>query len=97
MEHITFLEKRVGSSLVCQESNLRPINYKSCVGKSTLQRMLEIAYKMDDKPNIIIKEGFSGKWHLIRSPKDLINESIEKQKIWIDISQSTIWIIDWDL
>ena len=100
MEHITFLEKRIGNSLRNKETSLYPVNNKDCVCRSaflSIERILKIAYKMDEKPNIIIREGSGCKWHLIRSPKDLIDSSIEKQRRWIDISRSTIWIVNWDL
>lgn len=102
MEHIAFLEKRIGADLGYHESNIRPPNGEGCVGKSgldkslSLERILEIAYKMDDKPNIIIKAGPRAKWYLKCCPKDLIDAAIEKQKRWRDISRSTMWIIDWD-
>ena len=103
MEHIAFLEKRIGTDLGWHESNLRPANDEGCVGKNGLDKslsleiILEIAYKMDDKPNIIIKAGPRAKWYLKRCPKDLIDTAIEKQRSWRDISRSTMWIIDWDM
>ena len=83
MEHITFLEKRIGADLGYHESNLRPANNEGCVGKSgldktlSLQEILEIAYKMEEKPNIIIKAGPRAKWYLKRCPKVLIDTEIE--------------------
>ena len=103
MEHITFLEKRIGADLGYHESNLRPANDEGCVGKSgldkslSLEEILEIAYKMNEKPNVIIKAGPRAKWYLKRCPKDLIDAEIEKQRSWRDISRSTMWIIDWDI
>ena len=103
MEHIASLEKRIGADLGYHESNLRPANDEGCVGKSgldtslSLERILEIAYKMDDKPNIIIKAGPRAKWYLKRCPKDLIDTAIEKQRSWRDTSRSTMWIIGWDM
>jgi hypothetical protein len=49
MEHITLMEKRIGTDLGYHESNLRPENGEGCVGKSgldknlSLERILEIA------------------------------------------------------
>ena len=103
MEHIAFLEKRGAADLGYHDSNLRPANDEGCVGKSgldkslSLNRILEIAYKMDEKPNIIIKAGPRAKWYLKKCPKHLIDIAIEKQRNWRDISRSTMWIIDWDM
>ena len=103
MEHITQVEKRIGADLGYQESNLHPENGEGRVGKSgldknlSLERILEIAYKMEKKPNIIIKAGPRAKWYLKRCPKDLIDVEIEKQRNWRDISRSIMWIIDWDM
>ena len=101
--HITSFEKRDGADLGYHESNLRPANDEGCVGKSgldkslSLERVVEIAYKMDEKPNVIIKAGPRAKWYLKSCPKDLIDTAIEKQRSWRDISRSTMWIIDWDM
>ena len=101
MEYITHMEKRLGADLGYHESNLRPENGEGCIGKSgldknlTLERILEIAYKMDEKPNVIIKAGPRAKWYLKRCPKDLIDKEIGKQKSWRDISRYTMWIIEW--
>jgi len=97
------MEKRTGADLGYHESNLHPVNGEGCVGKSdldknlSLERILEIAYKRDEKPNIIIKAGPRAKWYLKRCPKDLNDSAIEKQRNWRDISRSTMWIIDWDI
>ena len=56
---------------------------------------MEIAYKMDEKPNIIIKGGKNAKWYLKSFPKDVIEEKIEKQK-WRDTRRVTMYIIEWD-
>ena len=85
MEHITLMEKRIGTDLGYHKSNLRPANGEGCIGKSgldknlSLERILEIAYKMEKKPNIIIKAGPRAKWELKRCPKDLIGIEIEKK------------------
>jgi hypothetical protein len=103
MEHITLMEKRIGADLGYHESNLRPVNNEGCVGKSgldknlSLERILEIAYKMEKKPNVIIKAGPRAKWYLKQCPKDLIDSEIEKQRRWRNISRSTMYIIDWDI
>lgn len=103
MEHITRMEKRIGSDVGFHESNLRPKNGEGCVGKSGLdknlsfQEILEIVYKMDEKPNVIIKSGPRGKWYLKRCPMNLIDIEIEKQRSWRDISRCTMWIIVWDI
>lgn len=103
MEHITHLTKRKGADLGYHESNIHPENGTGCVGKSGLdknlsfERILDIVYEMDDRPNIIIKAGPRAKWYLKRCAPDLIDIKIEKQRNWRDISRSTMWIIVWDM
>jgi hypothetical protein len=102
MEHVAFYEKRIGADVGYHESNLHPADREGCVGKSgldkllSLDKILEIAYKMVERPNIIIKNG-SGKWYLKRCPKDLIEAKIEKQKSRRNISRCSMYIIEWDV
>jgi hypothetical protein len=101
MERITRIQKRVGVDVGFNESNLHPANGEGRVGKSgldknlPLERILEIASRMDDPPNIIIKAGARAKWYLKRFPLASIESAIEKQT-WRNISRSTMWIIEWD-
>lgn len=103
MEHVTLMQKRLGVDVGFNGSCHHPANGEGCVGKRgldknlSLERILEIAYEMDTKPNIIIKAGPRAKWYLKHFPKDFIERAIEKQKKWRDISSATMWIIDWDL
>ena len=102
MDHILYFKKRIGVDLGYHESNLDPIDGEGRVGKSgldktlPLQRILEIAFKMKEKPNIIVKAGPRAKWYLKKFDKKLIEKEIEKQKSWRDVSRCTTWIIDWD-
>ena len=102
MEHMNLLEKRIGVDLGYHSSNLRPENHRRCVGKYGLDKscslgeILEIAYSMSEKPNIIIKAGPNAKWYLKKFPKDNIDIEIEKQR-WRDTSGNTMWIIEWDI
>ena len=59
----------------------------------SLEKILEIMYKINRKPNIIIKAEVLKK----RCSKNLIYAEIEKQISWRYISRSTMWIIDWDI
>ena len=103
MEHINFIQKRIGADLGYHESNVRPADGEGCIGVRGLDKnlslgeIIEIAYKIHDKPNIIIKAGPRAKWYLKRCNKELIDEEIQKQRNWRDISRSTMWIIDWDM
>ena len=103
MEHINLIEKRIGADLGFNESNLHPGNGEGRVGKSgldknlSLEKILKIAYKMDEKPNIIIKAGPCAKWYLKKCAKNLIDSEIDKQRNWRDISRCTMWIVDWDI
>ena len=101
MEHLKFIEIKKGVDVGYHNSNLHPLDREGCVGVSgidksfTLAMVLQIAYKMDNRPNIIVKSGPNGKWYLKRFEKDIIDEEIEKQK-WRDTSRCTMFIIEWD-
>jgi hypothetical protein len=63
--------------------NLHPENREGCVGKEgidatyTLDMVKTIAYRMPEKPNIIIKSGKDAKWYIKKCPKDEIIREIE--------------------
>lgn len=99
MEHITFIEKRQGD-VGYHSSNIHPEDGYGRVGKNginksfTFEMVLEIAYKMDNKPNIIIKAGPNAKWYLKHFQKEAIESEIDKQK-WRDTSRCLMYIIEW--
>jgi hypothetical protein len=101
MEHIAMMQKREGVDVGYHSSNIHPADREGCVGLSgidktfTLERILELAYKMEEKPNIIIKSGPNAKWYLKRFPKDGIEGEIQKQN-WRDTSRCVMYIIEWD-
>lgn len=100
MEHIRIIEKRKGVD-AGYHNNIHPVDRYGCVGASgidksfTFDMVLKLAYKMDNKPNIIIKAGPNAKWYLKHFQKDVIDEEIEKQK-WRDTTRSIMYIIEWD-
>jgi hypothetical protein len=102
MEYIKKFEKRIGVDVGYHESNIFPPDRESCVGRNgidkslTLDRVIALAYKINPKPNIIIKAGPNAKWYLKRFPPDVIEREIEKQK-WRDVSRCTMYIIEWDI
>jgi hypothetical protein len=91
---------RDGADIGYHESNLRPRDGEGCVGINgidktfLLERVIELASKMEEKPNIIIKAGTNAKWYLKRCPADEIERAIEMQK-WRDVSRCTMYIIEW--
>jgi len=100
MQHITRLEKRLGVDLR-GGGDLHPSDGEGRVGKSgldknlTLQEIFEIVYRMEVRPNIIIKAGVNAKWYIKRCAKELIDEGIAKWH-WRDTSRGTMWIVEWD-
>ena len=64
--------------------NLHPEDGEGRVGKQgidanyTLDMLKAIAYRMPEKPNIIIKSGKNAKWYIKKCPKDEIIREIEK-------------------
>ena len=102
MEHISQFQKRIGCDVGYHNSNLHPADGVGRVGKSgmdknlTLGQMLEIAYKMEEKPNILIKAGPNAKWYIKKFDPRVIEDEIEKQRAWRNISNVTMYIIEWD-
>lgn len=95
------MQKRQGVDVGYHSANIHPADREGCVGKNgidktfTLEKMIELAYKMENKPNIIIKAGPNAKWYLKRFPKDVIESEIQKQT-WRDTSRCIMYIIEWD-
>ena len=77
MEHVRNYERR-DHAVLKMGNDLRPADGEGCVGKAgidksfSLQRIMEIAYKLEPKPNLLIKGGKNAKWYLKRCPIDLI-------------------------
>jgi hypothetical protein len=101
MDYVKNIEIRKGVDVGYHDSNIEPLNRERCVGKSgidktlILQDVLNLAYKIDERPNIIIKAGPNAKWYLKRSQQDRIEDDIKKQN-WRDTSRCIMYIIDWD-
>ena len=95
------MKKRIGCDVGWHGSNIHPIDREGCVGAQgidksyTLEMVMKLAYKIDDKPNIIIKAGKNAKWYMKKIPINEIDHAIEKQK-WRDTSRCTMYIIYWD-
>ena len=109
--NIKNIGRREGVDVGYHSSSIQPIDRDGCVGPIdysedfvgkyginktyTLEKVLELAYKMDNKPNIIIKAGKNAKWYLKHFQRDKIEDEIEKQK-WRDTKRYTMYIIDWE-
>ena len=100
MDYIQNIERKAGVDVGYHGSVIHPIGREGCVGSRgidktyTFEMVLELAYKMEVKPNIIIKAGKNAKWYLKYFQKETIQEEIEKQR-WRDTSRCTMYIIDW--
>jgi hypothetical protein len=103
------LAKDVKNKKCCDVSfgkDIEPINREGCVGKNngidktyTFEQVMRLAYKMDDKPNIIVRAGKKAKWYMKKCPLNTIDEKIEKQQ-WRQKDRDQLkyydmWIIEW--
>ena len=79
--------------------NFHPANGEGRKGKHgidqnlTLEEVIALARKMEEKPNIIIKSGEKAKWYLKRYTMEELPAEIEKQQ-WRDTSKCTMYIIE---
>jgi hypothetical protein len=82
--------------------NLHPADGEGRVGKHgidanyTLEMVKAIAYRMPEKPNIIIKAGKNAKWYIKKCPNDEIIGEIEKMKNSIygeNARRATIYVL----
>ena len=92
------IKRRPGSDIDLK--NLRPANGEGCVGTNngidktfSLEQVIELASKMAEKPNIIIRGGKNAQWYIKQCPVDEIEG--KKYGEWKDVSRSTMYIIDW--
>jgi hypothetical protein len=80
-------------------SNLHPANGEGRKGSQgidqnfTLEQVIQLARRMEEKPNIIIKAGKNAKWYFKRYSMEDLPAEIEKQQ-WRDTSKSTMYIIE---
>ena len=101
MEHVKLIETRNGLDIGFHNSNIHPVDREGCVGRHgidksfTLETVINLAYKMENRPNIIVKGGPNAKWYLKHFPKDTIELEIKKQK-WRDTSRGSMYIIEWN-
>jgi len=101
MEYVKNFQKRKGVDVGYHESPIHPVNGIGRVGKRgmdkklTLNQILEIAYNMEQKPNILIKSGPNAKWYIKKVDPHVIDNEIKKQN-WRDTSRCTMYIIDWE-
>ena len=103
MENIRLLERREGVDAGYHSSNLHPEDKEGCVGKCginklyKLEQVIDLAYKMEEKPNIIIKAGKNAKWYLKKFPIDVLEEAIQKEQNWRpnSVRRCTMYVIEW--
>ncbi len=106
MEYIKSLNKRYGVDVGWHKSNIHPKNGEGCVGKQgidknyNLQQVLELAYKMEEKPNIIIRSGPKAKWYFKKVPSEdvesRISQYMEKNEWNNSVSRCIMYIIEWE-
>jgi hypothetical protein len=101
-EHVKQYTVKFGCDVGYHTSNLHPSSGEGRVGVSgidknySLSKIIQLAYKMEEKPNILIKGGPNSKWYIKKFDTSVIEEEIQKQKKWRDTRRSTMYIIEWD-
>ena len=101
MEHLINLERFDGVDVGYHSSNIHPSNGEFCVGKAgldknlKLEEIIEIAYRIENRPNIIVKAGKNAKWYLKKIPREDIEVEIKNQQ-WRDTSRCKLYVIEWD-
>lgn len=104
MEHVRKYERREHADLKWGK-NLHPENGEGRVGAGgidktyTLPMVMALAYKIVEKPNIIIKAGENAKWYIKKCPIHEIDREIEKMQnsvYYSGMMRCTMYIIEWD-
>ena len=91
-------EVKKGVDIGYTSSNMRPEDGEGCVGKHGIDKtysfdqVREIAYRMNPRPNIIVKGGKNAKWYLKYFPEETIEHEIEKTK-WRSCPNHTMYIM----
>jgi hypothetical protein len=102
MEHFKSIRKQYGVDVGYHSSNIHPSNGEGCVGARgidknySLVQVIELAYKMEEKPNIIIKAGKNAKWYFKKINLDEIEEKINQQR-WRNTKNYTMYVIEWEM
>jgi len=101
-ELVTKMERREGSDL---GQEIYPADgskdAEKCVGARgflktlTLDEMIGIASRMEERPNIIVKAGDNAKWYLKRFPKDGIDAEFEKNRTRQGVKNTKLWVLEW--
>ena len=101
-ELVTKLEKRIGVTVGYNDkSPYDAAEHEGRMGKHgfdanlSLAKMIEIASRMEARPNVIVKAGENAKWYLNRVPPDSIDAEIDKQRWRENSRNSTLWVIEW--
>ena len=98
MNFILKFEKRYGCDVGFCRSAIDPPYHEKRVGNSgmdkdlTLSQVIEIAYSMKEKPNILIKAGPNAKWYFKKIDPNNIDNENEKQN-WRDTKRNIMYII----
>lgn len=101
MEHFKSIRKQYGVDVGYHSLNIHPTNGEGCVGvrgidkNYSLVQVIELAYKMEEKPNIIVKAGNNAKWYFKKINLEDIEEKINQQT-WRDTKNYTMYVIEWD-
>ncbi len=99
MQHVQTIEKRIGWDV--ESPNIEPVNGEGCVGKGgidksyTLEMVIDLASKIPEKPNVIVRTGKKSKWYL---KKIELNDIDRKRRpaSWSNIENYTMYIIKWE-
>jgi len=101
MEHIESFQRRDGVDIGFGiKDEMHPLDREGCVGQAginkdfTLLQMIELASRMEPRPNIIVKGGPRAKWRLKKFQPHEIDGGIERQR-WRNTSGHKMWVIKW--
>jgi hypothetical protein len=104
MEHAKSITKFDGAD-IGYRNNLHPANGEGRVGKQgidatySLDHVLSLMYNMEEKPNVLVKQG-KGKWYIKKIDQDRIDNidrEVEKLKWRAEaVNRSQMWVIEWE-
>ena len=103
MEYVKHMVPKEGCDVGWHSSNIHPKDREGCVGKAgidksyTIDMVIQLAYRTQPRPNILIKTGPKAKWYMKQIDLTELDAKIQSQKWREDQTKNYImYVIEWN-